>query len=83
MNTNETKVDVLAVMDAARERLESQDRSVAYYQMNEARAIIAELIDVAREKQRVTGGGPVVTVTESLAAYRRMEAVLARIGGAA
>lgn len=46
-------------------------------------ADVAELIEAAREKQRVTGGGNVVTVTESLAAYHRLDAAIARVGGAA
>ncbi|QWN20930.1 hypothetical protein DGM98_13025 [Xanthomonas citri] len=43
---------------------------------------VAELIEAAKEKQRVTGGGAVCTVAESNAVYRRMEAALARVGGA-
>jgi len=73
-------VDVLAVMD--REMDGWAEDSEPYKELHEARAAVAELIEAAKEKQRVTGGGAACTVAESNAVYRRMDAALARATGA-
>lgn len=60
------------------------DRACRYMKEHrEARAAVAELVEAAKEKQRVTGGGAVCTVAESNAVYHRMEAALARVKGGA
>ena len=82
-------VDVVAVIRTAANRFQVEaDRAGAHGSiyadsLYEARAAVAELIEAAKEKQRVTGGGAACTVAESNAVYRRMDAALARVTGAA
>jgi len=95
MNTNETKVDVLAVMDAARWCPRMQPQIAV--ELGQARAAVAELIEADREYdeansdwEEVTSRDPAETDDETwrlvsdrfeAAVMRRMNA-LDRIGGA-
>lgn len=79
MNTNETKVDVLGIVDAAIERKESHSFSIADYQMREARSIIAELI----ESSAALSSDIEFTINDPRCVkHDRLRAALSRIGGA-
>jgi len=78
---SEKKVDVLAVMDEAERILTREHCDLAAMRLIEARAAVAELVEAAKGMRAVTGGGNVCTVTESLAAYHRLDAALAKFGG--
>lgn len=90
MEQVETKVDVLAVMDSCTDELEKQPG--CYYtdaaKLQEARAAIAELIEAAREASGTLGHvyhtTPLRHDLEQYAhdGYQRLDAALARVGGA-
>ena len=85
MNTSETKVDVLAVMDAAASRSQERAASIGgdswiHQQsadaMRQARAAVAELIEAADKLQRI------YHLMDTDPDFIRLRAALSRIGGA-
>ena len=85
MNTSETKVDVLAVMDAARWCPRMQPQIAV--ELGQARAAVAELIEAVKEDrealQAYANNGKPENVRRYFAAEERLIAALARCNGGA
>lgn len=88
MSANETKVDVLAVLDDAFTFCAGQNSGPTENEMRQARTAVAELIEAATNASATLCHAYHTTLTGQLAdhaheGYQRLDAVLARIGGAA
>lgn len=84
----ETKVDVLAVMDRAAGLHWDHEENADAEDMEAARAAVAELIEAATNASATLCHAYHTTLTGQLAdhaheGYQRLDAALARIGGAA
>ena len=86
MNTNETKVDVLAVMDEAARHADGGASPVSGDTLRQARAAVAELIEAARELLAVSEMAAMLNVfpgnPNANGPLPRTRAALSRIGGA-
>lgn len=83
-----TKVDVLAVLDDAFTFCAGQNSGPTENEMRQARAAVAELIDAATKASATLGHAYHTVLSGEIAEharedYQRLDAALARIGGAA
>lgn len=81
-------VDVLATLDDAAMRVEAIHGPTAVYALREARAAVAELLEAARQASATLGHAYHTTLTGQLSEYahtdyQRLDAALAKFGGAA